>query len=146
MATGARGDPYLSFRFTVEIGGHVVAGFSEVSGLALETEVETFREGGVNHYEWQLAGATKFASRLVLKRGLGDIDALWAWHQKIAGGNIERKDVSILLLSSAGEEQRRWGFLKACPVKWTGPELRAGSAEIAFESVELVHQGLLPMS
>ena len=41
-------DPYASFRFTAEIDGVAVSGFSEVTGLALETDVETFREGGVN--------------------------------------------------------------------------------------------------
>jgi hypothetical protein len=35
-----------------------------------------------------------------------------------------------------------WDFKKAFPVKWTGPELRAASGEVAFESIELAHRGL----
>jgi phage tail-like protein len=144
MALGERKDPYLSFRFTVEVDQQVVAAFNEVTGLEFETEVETFREGGVNLHEQQLAGPNKFPSRLVLKRGITDDDALWSWHQEVTQGKISRKDVSILLLDSTGEEQWRWNFRQALPVKWTGPQFRASSAELAIETLELVHKGLVP--
>ena len=62
-------DPYASFRFNVEIDGLKVSGFSEASGLAIETAVETFREGGENTHEIELAGPSKFASKLTLRRG-----------------------------------------------------------------------------
>jgi phage tail-like protein len=145
MAVAQRRDPYLSFCFTVEIAQQVVAGFSEVSGLSFETEVETFREGGVNRYERQLTGPTKNPSRLTLKRGLSD-EALWSWYEDVMNGTIQRKDIAVLLLNSASEECKRWTFSKACPVKWVGPDFRAGTTEIAFETVELVHEGLLPNS
>lgn len=141
MAVGERKDPYLSFRFKVEIDSLVVAGFSEATGLSFETEVETFREGGVNLHEQQLAGPTKYPSRLTLKRGLTDVDTLWSWYQDVMNGRIQRKDTSIILLDSTGEERKRWRFRQVCPVKWVGPELRAGTAEVAFEAVELVHNG-----
>ena len=35
-----------------------------------------------------------------------------------------------------------WSFKEACPVKWTGPHLRASNSAVAFESLELVHRGL----
>jgi len=136
-------DPYLSFRFRVEIDSLEAAGFNEVTGLTFETDVETFREGGENFHERQLPGATKYPSKLVLKRGLADADMLWTWYENVMYGFIERKNVSILLLDPARDEERwRWLFLDACPVKWTGPQFRAGSAEIAFETVELIHRGL----
>ena len=144
MALGERKDPFLSFRFTVEVNQQVVAAFNEVTGLDFETEVETFREGGVNLHEQQLAGPNKFPSRLVLKRGMTDDDTLWAWHQEVTQGKISRKDLSILLLDSTGEEQWRWNFRQALPVKWTGPQFRASNAEIAIETLELVHKGLVP--
>lgn len=145
MAVAQRADPYLAFRFSVEIDQQIVAGFSEVTGLTLETEVETFREGGVNQYEQQLAGPVKYPAKLILKHGLTDVEALWSWYREIATGRIRRKDIAILLLDSAGEEKRRWIFQGACPVKWAGPEFRGGAAEIAFETVELTHNGLLPI-
>jgi phage tail-like protein len=139
-----RKDPFLSFQFKVEFGQQIVAAFSEVNGLEFETEVQTFREGGVNLYEQQLAGPLKFPQRLVLKKGITDSDDLWSWHQRVSQGKIERKDVSILLLDSTGEVQKRWDFNLALPVKWTGPQFRAAGHEVAVETLELVHKGLIP--
>jgi phage tail-like protein len=138
-----REDPYAAFRFRAEIESLQVSGFSEVTGLTFESDVETFREGGVNEHEWQLPGRTKFPAKLVLKRGLADAE-LWSWYMKGMRGRIERKMVTITLLDSAGGEKWRWVFRKACPVKWSGPELRASTAAVAFESIELVHRGLEP--
>jgi len=144
-AESARGldkDPFASFRFRAEIDGLQVSGFSEVTGLAFESDVQTFQVGGVNTHEWQLNGPTKFPSKLTLKRGLADADALWSWYQDVMNGGIKRKNVTITLLNHADEEKWRWVFSKACPVKWSGPEFRAGTAEVAFESIELIHMGL----
>ena len=138
-------DPFASFRFAVKIGDanpdERVCGFSEATGLAVETEVETVREGGVNTHEIQLAGPSKFPSRLVLKRGLAEAE-LWSWYQDVMSGKIERKTVTVILQNYEGQAQWQWVFSKACPVKWNGPEFRAGTAEVAFESIEIVHRGL----
>jgi len=144
MATADRHDPYLSFHFKVEIHGLTVAGFSEVSGLDVESAVETFREGGESGYEQQLAGPTKFPSRIVLKKGVVDSKELWSWHQDVTRGRVIRRDVTIRLWDSAGNEIRKWSFLKAAPVKWVGPQFRASSSEVAVESLELIHKGLDP--
>lgn len=138
-------DPYVSFRFAVVIGNAKpddrVCGFSEATGLTFETDVETFREGGENTHEIQLPGPSKFPSKLILKRGLAEAE-LWSWYQNVIKGKIERKTVKIILRSPSGEDRWEWIFDQACPVKWTGPEFRGGQAEIAFESIELVHKGL----
>src|SRR4030095_15404349 len=139
MPTGKRQDPYLSFNYRVELDQQVVAGFSEVTGLEVETDVEKFREGGCNLFEQQLAGPTKFAAKIVLKKGITDSDYLWAWHQRVTQGKIESKHLSILLLDNTGDEKWRWNFQAALPVKWTGPQFRAGTAEVAFETLELIH-------
>lgn len=144
MAEGDRVDPYLSFRFRVEIGGLEVAGFSEVSGLKSEIEIKTIREGGQNAFSHKLAGPASYPENLVVKSGLTSDDALWRWFEKTLKGNIERKNISIILLDSAGEEQKRWSFEAALPVKWTGPQFRAATAEVAIEAIEFVHQGLIP--
>lgn len=142
MALTQRNDPYLSFHFLVEIEGLIVGGFSDVSGLQIEVETEDYREGGLNEYLHKLAGPVRYAANLVLKHGLTDADALWNWHQQVARGIIQRKNGSILLRDSAGTERWRWNFVEAYPVKWIGPDLRAGTAEVAVETLELVHRGL----
>jgi len=144
-------DPYSAFRFTILIDGQNKGGFNEVSGLVFEMDVQTLRVGGINDYELQLPGPSKFPSRLILKRGMGDIRFLWEWHQQVAKGEIIRKEIHVKLNNSQGGnkddhkdklEMPSWRFKDACPVKWTGPELRASNSAIAFESLELVHRGL----
>jgi phage tail-like protein len=142
MAVGARSDPFLSFSFLVEIDGLVLGGFSEVTGLQTELEVLDYREGGMNEYVHKVAGPARYPANLVLRRGLTDARALWEWQHAAATGSVERKSGSIVLLSDAGEEVWRWNFVDAYPVRWTGPELRAGSATVAVEALELAHRGL----
>lgn len=140
MATGERRDPYGAFRFHLEIDAVLVAGFAEVSGLSVETEVEERPEGGVNEQVHTFVKGTK-SPRLVLKHGLTDSDALWTWHQEVVAGRIQRRDGRILLFDYAGEERWRWTFEGAYPVKWTGPDFKADTGTLAFESIELAHRG-----
>jgi phage tail-like protein len=145
-----REDPYLSFRFILVIDGMTAAGFNEVTGLTFETEVETFREGGFNAHERQLFGPTKCPEKLILKRGLSGrpkSNELWLWYKDvIAGKFVRKKQVIITLQDYAGAEVPiwEWVFGDVCPVKWTGPQFRAGTAEVAFETIELIHKELLP--
>ena len=72
-----------------------------------------------------------------------DADQIWKWEQQILQGNIKRTNVSIVLMDEAGQEKWRWNFKDAYPVKWSGPDLRAGTAEVAVETLELAHRGFL---
>lgn len=142
MPTAMRKDPYGNFNFRVEIAGIIHAGFSEVSGLQAEVEVEDYREGGVNDYIHRLAGPTRYPNNLVLKRGMIDTDELWQWQAKVLQRDIERKDIALVLCDVAGTEVHRWMVRGAYPVRWVGPELRANAAEVAFEALEFVHRGI----
>ena len=138
---GIRADPYQVFNFLVEIEGILAGGFSECSGLQVETEFLDYREGGLNEYVHRFAGPTRYPP-LMLKHGLTQIDGLWAWHQDVIQGKIERKNGTIYLLDKQRIPVMWWDFKEAFPVKWTGPDLRADSGAIAIESVELTHRGL----
>jgi phage tail-like protein len=146
MAANRLPDPHLSFRFRVELNSLDVGGFSEVTGLQAEVELFDYREGGVNEYMHRLAGPVKYPANLVLKHGLMDADRLWQWEQEMLQGNIRRTNVSIILLDSAGKDKWRWDFKEACPVKWSGPDLKAGTAEVAVETLELTHRGFMSSS
>jgi phage tail-like protein len=136
-----RKDPYLGNRFQVEIGGIVEAGFSECSGLVIETEVEERREGGLNDYAHRLPKGSRFVN-LVLKRGLTDSDQLWKWHQDVVAGKVERRSVSVILRDGLGEERWRWNLREAFPTKWVGPELKSDGSVVAVETLEIAHHGL----
>ena len=57
-------------------------------------------------------------------------------------GTINRKNGTIYLLDKMRIPVMYWNFKEAYPVKYTGPDFRADSANVAFESVELTHRGL----
>jgi len=99
---GVRADPYQVFNFLVEIEGILAGGFSECTGLQVETEFLDYREGGQNEYVHRFAGPTKYPA-LVLKHGLTQIDGLWNWHQDVVRGKIERKNGTIYLLDDNGD-------------------------------------------
>lgn len=141
MAAAGKPDPFMSFRFRVEIEGITFAQMSEVTGLQIETETESYEEGGVNDLVHQFPKRTKY-QHIVLKRGITDLDQMWRWYQDVIRGKFERKSGAIILMDTRGEDKWRWNFLSAYPVKWAGPDLKADSNTIAFETIELAHHGI----
>lgn len=140
--TGVRVDPYAAFSFLVEFESLVVGGYSEVSGLEAETEFEEYHEGGQNAFVHKLPTRSKYPANLVLRHGLTDLDFLWAWHQDVIRGRIERKNGTIFLLDRQRVPAMWWNIADAFPVKWTGPQFQAGASEVAVESIELAHHGI----
>jgi len=136
-----RVDPYQAANFVIEIEGLLAGGFSDCSGLQIEIEMHEYREGGQNEFVHRFAGATKHPL-LVLKHGLSPIDGLWGWLQDVAAGNIRRRNGTIYLLNNRQAPIMTWHFREALPLRWSGPDLRASSAAVAFESVELAHRGI----
>ncbi|NER93784.1 MAG: phage tail protein [Symploca sp. SIO1B1] len=136
-----RSDPYMVYNFFVEIRGLIVAGFSEVSGLSSQIELESYNEGGVTGFVHQFPKQVTYPN-LVFTRGFVDIE-LWEWYHMTAQGNIQRKSGSIILHDSQQNPVKIFNFKEAYPVAWEGPQLNAGSeTEVAVERLELVHQGI----
>lgn len=136
-------DPYSLHRFWVEIQGMAGAFFNECSGLQAEVEVEEWKEGGLIGQVHRFPGRVKSFPNLVLKRGLATSD-LWDWYYKVAGGRkgqIERQNMTIVLKGTDDMPLVRWEIIQALPIKWAGPTLKGGGGEIAFETVEFIHQG-----
>ncbi len=134
-------NPVAGFRFGVEIADRTVAWFTDCSGLTIERTVYSYEEGGVNSYVHQLPDRIKYTN-VVLKRGIGD-ETLWQWFQKgLYDAKIERKNISILLYSTDRQSVKRWNLVRAFPVKWSGPEFKADSNQIAIETLDIVHEGM----
>lgn len=137
----ARGDPYSGFRFLVLIDQIQKGGFSKVRGLARETRVDSFREGGVNDHEHKLASLTTHGN-LVLERGLAD-PHLYAWHQAVVEGKIKRAVVTVTLRDERGRDAWSWNVLNAYPVKWAVADFDANSGQVSVETIEFAHHGFL---
>jgi phage tail-like protein len=134
-------DPVGELHFKVSIDDAVIGAFMECSGLTVEYDVLEYQEGGEDRYVHKFRGRMKYPN-LVLKRGITYEDALlkWLFDQK---DRKKRGTVTLTLLGSDGKEVRSWAFAGAFPVKWTGPTMSAKSTNIATESLEIAHQGLL---
>ncbi len=141
-AAASTHDPYMAYNFVVEIAGIWIGGFSEVTGLGSQIDLEPYEEGGVNGYVHQFPKRTK-AHNLTLKRGITVVDTLWLWYQSASQGRIMPLNGTIMLLNNQRLPVLWWNFKQAYPVKWTGPEFNAmGNDAVAVESIELVHQGI----
>jgi len=144
MATGLPVDPYLNFNFLVEIQGITRAAFQEASGFDSSIDVTEYREGGGNTTPFKLPAQTKY-SNITLKRGITDDTELFDWHQQFVTGDpaASRQNGSIVVLDRAGKEVRRWNFVRGWPSKWTGPSFNAGGKDVAIETLEIAHEGLV---
>lgn len=139
--TGARVDPFLAFRFVVRLDDLAVGGFSECTGLQIETETQDYQEGGLNTHVHKFPIRTK-QSNLTLKRGIVD-RVLWNWYYQLIQGQIQFRSGSVIVNDLSGStEVMKWDFHRAFPSKWVGPELNASQNNVAVESFELCHHGL----
>lgn len=140
-------DPYGNFCFALELDSVQVAGFSEVGGLSVETKIFEYKEGGNNSTTLKFPETTTYGN-ITLKRGLTDSNALIEWLLDVVNGtfSVNQRDanpnVAIVLMDEIGFPVRRWNLVRAFPVKWTGPDLKATSGEVAIESLELAHEGI----
>jgi len=140
-AIGSWVDPYRGFNFRLEMG-LTESHFAECVGLGAEVEVIEYREGGNNAVMHHIPGSVKY-SGVTLRYGLTNSTELWDWMQKVIQGNIERRNVSIVLLKPDGNtEALRWNLIDAWPSAWLGAPLNAMGNEMAIESMTLVFDEL----
>jgi phage tail-like protein len=136
-ATGDRDDPFASFNFLVVIDGVTTAGFSECSGITMETDPIEYRTGKEDTTVRKLPGLKKFGN-ITLKRGFTKDKGLWEWRKKVLDGKTERQSGSVTLLNEARQPSVRWNFREAWPRKLDGPSFNAKNNEVAIETLEIV--------
>ncbi len=136
-----RTDPYSNARFLVEIDGIVQAGFTEASGFGSTVEVVEYREGGDAATVRKLPGRVTYPD-ITLRWGLTDSRELYDWHLAAVNGRIERRNGSIILLDSTGQEKVRWNFFGAWPSRWDGADFNARSNDVAIEALTVTCERL----
>lgn len=135
-------DPYRAFNFKVEIQGVTQGHFAECSSVGMRINVISYREGGNNQITHRIPGSVDHAA-VTLRCGFTRSTDLWDWMQKIARGEIERRNVSIVMLEPDGNtEALRWNLLNAWPSEWNGPLLNAAGNEVAIETITLEFESL----
>lgn len=135
--------PLPKFHFRVEWGGAKI-GFSEVSGLSVETDLVEYRDGSSPEFhKIKMPGMQKYGN-VTLKRGTfqGDND-YFSWWNTVALNTIERRDVTISLLNEAHEPVVVWKIKNAWPTKVQSTDLKSDDNGVAIETIELAHEGLV---
>ncbi|MDP9870323.1 MULTISPECIES: phage tail protein [Streptosporangium] len=163
QATRLKEDPLRSFRFKVVFGGAGTgdrykfgqAGFMNVSGLSMTTEVIPYREGGMNTTTRKMPGQSDF-SPVSMSRGLmvGE-PAMMLWMNDLfdalqgsAGSKIPdfRMNIDIYLLAHPwpGPDPialAGWRLLNAWPTSVAFSDLDAGANSISINQMSLAHEG-----
>jgi phage tail-like protein len=149
--------PPVSFFFSVSFQGQfqgerldknlVETRFQSVTGLSVDMQTETLKEGGENRFEHILPMGTKYDA-LVLKRGLVKNSQMVQWcMDAILNFDIQPMNllISLLHVQAAASSQAAkttaplvtWNVINAWPKKWSVSEFNAEQNSIAIESLEL---------
>ncbi len=135
--------PVSGFHFQVEWGGTRI-GFTEVSGLTVELQTIDYREGSSLEYQvTKMSGIPQY-SNITLKRGIYRADnEFFQWLNTVKMNNIDRRELTISLLDEEHNPVMVWKVKEAWPCKVEGPSLNSTGNEVAVESIDLCHEGLM---
>ncbi len=133
-------DPYRAYNFKLVIQGVSEGHFTECSGLGVKVDSIKYREAGNNQVIRHIPGQVDF-SAVTLRYGVTNSHELWDWMLTAVNGQVERKNVSVLMLDSQGvTEVVRWDLINAWPSEWQGAGLNALNHEVAIEALTLVYE------
>lgn len=135
--------PLPKFHFQVKWDDTELA-FQEVSGLDMETEVLEYRAGNNPVFsKIKMPGMMK-SSNITMKKGVFVKDnALFDWFAEIKMNVIKRKAITISLLDEAQAPTMVWKLQNAFPIKISSTDLKAEGNEVAVESIEIAHEGIV---
>jgi phage tail-like protein len=133
----------LSCRFDVWVDGIDLGGWATCAGLRVDFAMKEIKEGGTNSHLQYLPDRIKY-ERVTLTRAITRDDFL-----KLAGwlaGCVDRTDggtARIILRDAQHHDAATWTLTNVRPWSYRGPEMAAGSANLALATLELVHDGFL---
>ena len=142
QSAGTYVDPYRAFNFKIEVQGITEGHFTEVSGLGAKVTPISYREAGNSQVVHYVPGRVEY-SAVTLRYGVTKSKDLFDWFKSGARGQVQRKNLSIVLFDGDGTtEVMRWNLLNAWATEWQGSILDANSQEVAIESLTLVCESL----
>ncbi len=114
--------------------------FQSVSGLSVEYDYESYKEGGENRFEHKLPVLTKYAD-LVLKRGMLVDSAVITWFLDAFNNRIFKPaTITVNLMNEKGEPLRSWNVVGAIPKKWLVSDFNSSENGIVIETMELSYR------
>jgi phage tail-like protein len=138
--------PLPRYSFKVDWDG-VEISCSEVTGLVMEREKIEYRHGDSKEFgKITMPGLVK-NNDISLKRGTFEKETQYKqWLSDVNTERVEnRRDVNIKLLNEKGDTVAAWTAKRCFPIKFTAPDLKSDANEIAIESLDIAHEGLVQM-
>jgi phage tail-like protein len=130
--------------FALEIDSLTIAWFTGCSGLSLEFDVATFKEGnGEKVVERKRPGKAKY-SEVVLKRGYTTNMDVHNWFKEVSDASKETpyKTASIVIYDRQQKEAARFNLEACWPSKLTASDLSSGSDDVMVEELTIQHEFL----
>ena len=137
--------PLPKFYFTVDLGGGMKnASFQEVSGLDVESQIIEYRHGDSPTFSTiEMPGIVK-SGNITLKKGILVKDnQFFDWYTTIKMNTVKRVTITIKLLDEGGNPTMTWTLQNAWPTKIIGTDMKSDSNEVAVETIEIAHEGLV---
>ena len=135
--------PMPKFHFQVKWDSEVMS-FQEVSGLDLESQIIEYRAGDSKQFSTVKMPGIQKSGNVTMKKGVFKSDnKFWDWFSQIKMNTIKRVPVTISLLDETGAPTMVWTLANAWPTKITGTDLKSDGNEVAIESIEIAHEGVV---
>jgi phage tail-like protein len=136
--------PFTGFHFLVvfEIFPQVPNDFrfQSVTGLTVDVELDTYKEGGENRFVHRLPGRNRY-SDLVLKRGMTLVSGVTAWClDSIENFNYKPTNMLISLLNEDHLPVSSWYIANAIPIKYSISDFNAEQGQIVIESMTIRYE------
>ena len=132
-------DSLQASSFGLEIDKVTVGTFRKCTGISTKNEIikEVKVLDGKTIVQKQPGQLT--VGDISLERGYTDSLDLYEWRDEIVNGNVagNRKDCSIIVYNVKEEEVARFNIFNCWPAELSGPELDAGSNDVAVEKLVL---------
>lgn len=146
----------LAMRFDVVIGSLSLGSWSSCKGLSVAFKPETVRELGTNGFRRILMPDIEY-SPVVLERAMDSKNSpavlTWlttqvrAWLTAKPTGEPYAGDTArITLYNAKAGPVASWTLWGVYPSRWVGPTLSGRESTVAIETLELVHEGFLPVA
>lgn len=135
--------PLTNFYFQVDWGGTKI-GFTEVSGLSVKINPIEYRHGASPEFnKIKMPGMKEFGN-ITLKRGMFENDnEIPDWFNTASLNTVERRNITISLLNENREPVVVYKIKNAWVVSVQSTDLKADGNEVAIESAEICHEGIV---
>lgn len=130
--------PFKKYNYKVKFGDLGIASFSEISAGEISSDAIDYRTGDyTKNTTMKFNGLIKYGN-VTFKNGMTSNTDLFKWIEKLDTGAVKPLNIEITLLADDRKTQQAgWTIENAIPVKYSLPDLKGESNEVAFESLEV---------